>query len=78
MRRSRFENKNFVILPIPYDGESNEMKTRLSGMPISNIGAEKNLFETLNISLRQCFLTFFLPQHPFWSDLSSPALPIIG
>ena len=24
------------------------------------------------------FLNLFLPQHPFWSDLSSPAPPIVG
>jgi len=29
-------------------------------------------------TLEQRFLTFFLPQHPFWSRLSGPAPPTIG
>jgi len=29
-------------------------------------------------TLEQRFLTMFLPQHPFWSRLSSPPPPTIG
>jgi len=32
----------------------------------------------LLLCTRPAFLNLFLPQHPFWSRVSSPALPTIG